>query len=117
MSPKIKFTDSVSKQIQFILKNLKKFQDDSSCDVKLICEREEYPCHKLLLISQSPVFRAMFAQDCIENSESSVAIQDCKSEAVQEFLFFLYHTKHQHHFNAEQLDLAFDFVHLASKYQ
>ena len=99
-----------------IIKNFEDFSSDGV--VKLICDGREYSCHKLLLISQSPVFRAMFAQDCTENSGSSVSIQDCSPEAVQEFLFFLYHAKHSlAQFTSGHLEFVFNLVHLASKYQ
>eukprot|EP00092_Neocalanus_flemingeri_P011140 GFUD01012000.1.p1 GENE.GFUD01012000.1~~GFUD01012000.1.p1 ORF type:complete len:380 (-),score=81.36 GFUD01012000.1:47-1033(-) len=87
-------------------------------DVKIICDGKEFSCHKLLLTSHSPVFRAMFTQDCKENTESSVSITDSTPEAVQEFLFYMYHGMLRRvPCTSAEASLVFGLVHLASKYQ
>eukprot|EP00092_Neocalanus_flemingeri_P021734 GFUD01023577.1.p1 GENE.GFUD01023577.1~~GFUD01023577.1.p1 ORF type:complete len:366 (-),score=81.61 GFUD01023577.1:101-1042(-) len=111
------FQVSAAKQNQMFLERFGSFYG-GPCDVKIICDGKEFSCHKLLLASQSPVFRAMFSQDCKENTESSVTIPDSTPEAVQEFLFYMYHGMLRHvPFTSAGTDLVFGLVHLASKYQ
>eukprot|EP00092_Neocalanus_flemingeri_P097444 GFUD01124189.1.p1 GENE.GFUD01124189.1~~GFUD01124189.1.p1 ORF type:complete len:346 (+),score=70.71 GFUD01124189.1:110-1147(+) len=112
-TPEKKFQDSGLKQKQIFMKNFESFYGESG-DVK-ITGGKEFACHKLLLTSQSPVFRAMFAHDSKENAESTVPIDDTTPEAVEEFLFFLYHGRLQR-VPIASLDFASCLVHLASKY-
>eukprot|EP00092_Neocalanus_flemingeri_P097446 GFUD01124191.1.p1 GENE.GFUD01124191.1~~GFUD01124191.1.p1 ORF type:complete len:353 (+),score=74.05 GFUD01124191.1:110-1168(+) len=108
-----KFQDSSLSKKQIFFKNFESFYGESG-DVK-ITGGKEFACHKLLLTSQSPVFRAMFAHDSKENAESTVPIDDTTPEAVEEFLFFLYHGRLQR-VPIASLDFASCLVHLASKY-
>eukprot|EP00092_Neocalanus_flemingeri_P015050 GFUD01016256.1.p1 GENE.GFUD01016256.1~~GFUD01016256.1.p1 ORF type:complete len:370 (-),score=90.58 GFUD01016256.1:83-1036(-) len=111
------FQASAAKQNQMFLERFESFYGGLG-DVKIICDGKEFSCHKLLLASQSPVFRAMFSQDSKENAESSVTIPDSTPEAVQEFLFYMYHGMLHHvPFTSAETDLVFGLVHLASKYQ
>merc|ERR1719341_1153145 len=59
-------------------------------DVKLVCETKKFALHKFLLISQSPVFRAMFQVDSKEKEQNVVDIVDSTPEAIEEFVFYLY---------------------------
>eukprot|EP00092_Neocalanus_flemingeri_P011308 GFUD01012187.1.p1 GENE.GFUD01012187.1~~GFUD01012187.1.p1 ORF type:complete len:373 (+),score=82.37 GFUD01012187.1:102-1220(+) len=114
-TPEIKFQDSALKQKHIFSENFESFYGESG-DVKITCGGKEFACHKLLLTSQSPVFRAMFAHDSKENAESTVHIDDTTPEAVEEFLFFLYHGRLQR-VPIPSLDFTACLVHLASKYQ
>lgn len=118
LTPEEKFQADGARQNQIFIDNFKAFYNDESGDVKIICDGKEFFCHKLLLTSQSPVFRAMFAHASKENEEGSIPIEDCTSEALQEFLFFLYHAKlRPAPFTSADLEVVFGLVHLASKYQ
>ena len=45
-------------------------------DWSLVCEGEEIPCHRFMLGSRSPVFRAMFEQDgCLESKTCQTQIK------------------------------------------
>jgi len=116
LSPKMKFQFSVDKQS--FVNNFGWFQLASG-DVKIFCGGKEFSCHKMLLTSQSPVFKAMFDQvDSKESRENAVDIQDCTPEAVQEFLFFLYNAMlRPFRFTHADLELMFGLVHLSSKYK
>ena len=46
--------------------------------------------HQLVLTTRSPVFRAMFAHDMIENQTKEVRIRDIKVAVFTQFLRFLY---------------------------
>ena len=84
-------------------------------DIKIVCGGKEFSFHKLLLISQPPVFDAMFTLDSKEEKEGCVTINDCSPEAVQEFKWFLYFAQLRPvRFSPNEI---FDVIHLASKYQ
>ena len=44
--------------------------DPSFTDWTLICEDERIPCHRFMLGSRSPVFKAMFEQDGFKESKT-----------------------------------------------
>eukprot|EP00092_Neocalanus_flemingeri_P010196 GFUD01010987.1.p1 GENE.GFUD01010987.1~~GFUD01010987.1.p1 ORF type:complete len:376 (-),score=81.19 GFUD01010987.1:3-1130(-) len=112
---RMKFQWSCDKQM--FVNNFGEFHRDSG-DVKILCCGKEILFDKLLLTSQSPVFKAMFEQDSKENKESCVDITDCTPEAVEEFKFFLYHAKMRPvRFTSVDLELIIGVVHLSSKYQ
>merc|ERR1719186_1874999 len=115
LAPKLKFQNTTDKQ-EFV-NNFEEFHFDG--DVKIFCEDKEFRCHKLLLTSQSPVFKAMFDQENSKESiENTVDIQDCTPEAVEDFLFFLYNAMlRSFRFPSANLELMFGLVHLSSKYQ
>jgi len=112
-----KWRFQLSTHKESFVNNFEEFQKYG--DVKIFCGAKEFRCHKLLLTSQSPVFKAMFDQ---ENSKESiynaVDIQDCTPEAVEDFLFFLYNAMlRPFRFSSVNLELLFGLVHLSSKYQ
>jgi len=115
-TPKMKFQFSMDKQT--FVNNFEGLQLASG-DVKIFCGGKEFSCHKMLLTSQSPVFKAMFDQvDSKESRENTVDIQDCIPEAVEEFLFFLYNAMlRPFRFTPADLELMFGLVHLSTKYQ
>ena len=108
----MKFKSSGSKE-EF----LNNFQtiDSADGDVKLICETKEFHCHKFLLISQSPVFKAMFQMESKEKEQNVVNIVDCAPEVVEEFVRYLY--KGVMLSSAKPLELMFGLLNLANKYQ
>jgi len=115
--PEPQFQPSLSRQRQLFIDNLSG-KDETAGDVKLICDGKEFSCHKLLLTSQSPVFRAMFAHDSKENADNVVNIEDCSQQVVQEFLVFLYHAKlRDDPFTSAEVEVVIGLVHFASKYQ
>jgi len=117
LAPKLKFQCTTDKQ-EFV-NNFEEFHLDGDGDVKICCGGKEFRCHKLLLTSQSPVFKAMFDQEGSKESiENVVDIQDCTPEAVKDFVFFLYNAKlRPAKFTSADLELMFGLIHLTSKYQ
>ena len=114
----VQFQPSISRQRHLFMDKLGTSNDESSGDVKLICDGKEFSCHKLLLTSQSPVFKAMFAHDSKEKAENAVTIDDCGHQAVQELVFFLYHAQLKRSaYTSAEVEVVIDLVHLASKYQ
>uniref|UniRef100_A0ABD2X6A0 BTB domain-containing protein n=1 Tax=Trichogramma kaykai TaxID=54128 RepID=A0ABD2X6A0_9HYME len=62
------------------------FLSEKLSDVKLIVEEDEIPAHKIVLSAASPVFRAMFIHDMLENTENSVKITDITEDILTEML-------------------------------
>jgi len=88
-----------------------------TCDVKLICSDETIPCHKFVLVSQSPVFRAMFGTDSKESQENVVNIVDSNPEALRSFVRYLQTGNFLPDPSFSDLDLIFGVLNLANKYQ
>ena len=91
--------------------------DRKKGDVKLTCEGKDVFCHKFLLISGSPVFRAMFDMDSKENRENVVAIEDCNQETLEAFVTYLYDARMSKNYSPEDLELVFGLLYMANKYQ
>ena len=113
-SPRMKFKFSGNKE-EFV-NNFQTINPDDG-DVKLICETKEFSCHKFLLISQSPVFRAMFQMNSQEKEQNVVNIADCAPEVVEEFVFYLYKGELWGSSCAKPVELMFGLLNLANKYQ
>ncbi|XP_014235421.2 uncharacterized protein LOC106658114 [Trichogramma pretiosum] len=59
-------------------------------DVKLIVEEQEIPAHKIVLSAASPVFKAMFTHDMLENQSNTVEIADIPHTNLTEMLRYIY---------------------------
>ena len=61
------------------------------CDVKICSDdNKEFNCHKLILASASPYFRAMFLADMKESHQPRVKIKSLDSTALEQLLEFCY---------------------------
>ena len=80
-------------------------------DFKIICDGQEFPCHKLILSSRSDVFKAMFHSDLkIDEDESTLTIPDIPADTMKVFLKFIYTDE----VKTENIDL--DLLIAADKY-
>ncbi|XP_008553467.1 speckle-type POZ protein-like [Microplitis demolitor] len=59
-------------------------------DVVVKVENDEFPAHKLVLASHSPVFRRMFNTDMKEAKENCVNFINFETEVIKEVLKFMY---------------------------
>ncbi|XP_014227698.1 speckle-type POZ protein A-like [Trichogramma pretiosum] len=67
------------------------FLDKKLSDVKLrTASGKEIPAHRLILSAASPVFKAMFSHDTLENKNQSVDIIDISYEITLEMLRYVY---------------------------
>ena len=78
--PEVKFSD----QVVF---------DDDLTDVSLFVGKYEIRCHKLILTTESNVFRKMFSTDMKEKRLSMVQIEDVNLQDLRSFLLFMYMDK------------------------
>ncbi|KAL7298745.1 hypothetical protein TKK_0008495 [Trichogramma kaykai] len=90
------------------------FLNKELSDVKLITSDEkELPAHKIILATASPVFRAMFAHDMLENKENSVKITDITENILTEMLRYIYTGE----IDAIETDMIIELLAVADKYQ
>lgn len=59
-------------------------------DVALLCQTFQIPVHKCVLAHASPVFRAIFSHNFVENSTSQIHMHEWKPEIVELMVIFLY---------------------------
>lgn len=59
-------------------------------DVTIIVGGKEFKLHKTVLAARSPVFLAMFVNNCKEASESRVTIDDIPVDAFEALIKFIY---------------------------
>ena len=87
---KPKLTDTTEPTLEEMMQKLC-FKDDLS-DIKIICDGQEFPCHKLILSARSDVFKTMFASPLKmnEKEESILEIPDISAETMKTFLQFIY---------------------------
>ncbi|XP_023314034.1 protein roadkill-like [Trichogramma pretiosum] len=65
--------------------------DENLADIKLqTAEIKEIPAHRVVLAAASPVFKAMFSHDMLENKSQSVDMTDINYEAAVEMLRYIY---------------------------
>lgn len=59
-------------------------------DFVFVVEGEEFPAHRLIVASRSPVFKALLDNDMREGSENKINIYDVRAPAFQILLHFVY---------------------------
>ena len=58
-----------------VLSGLRSLRDSAQfCDVTIVCESQEFLCHKLVLSSFSPYFKAMFSANMAESNQDKVLL-------------------------------------------
>ncbi|XP_053325557.1 kelch repeat and BTB domain-containing protein 12 [Spea bombifrons] len=59
-------------------------------DIVLVVEGKKFPCHRLVLASFSPYFKAMFTCGLVECDQTEVALYDVTAESVSIILEYMY---------------------------
>jgi len=78
------------------LNSYKKFVQDSHfmsedySDVTISCDGKDFPCHKIILTSRSPVFKTMLELDMKENNTGRIEIKDMNLKVFEDLLKFIY---------------------------
>jgi len=98
------------------LRNKRKHDEDDqfmeeTSDVQVVCNGKSFPCHKYILCSQCPAFKADLFNNCKEKKEGRIVIEDSTPEAVNMMIQFLYGYD-----NEIPRDSELDILHLAEKY-
>ena len=89
----------------------KLFMNDEFSDVKICCEDKIYGCHKLVLISQSEVFKRMLSSKMKEATSGEIKITDISAKTMKDLLFFMYHG------NLNDITITGDLLFAAEKYE
>ncbi|KAL7286216.1 hypothetical protein TKK_0019512 [Trichogramma kaykai] len=90
------------------------FLDESLSDVKLrTAGGKEIPAHRVVLAAASPVFKAMFSHDMLENKSQSVDMIDVSFETVVEFLRYIYTGRIKNN----EITLSIELLTTSEKYQ
>ncbi|XP_024152152.1 kelch-like protein 38 isoform X3 [Oryzias melastigma] len=59
-------------------------------DVLLCSEHQEIPCHRSVLVSSSPYFRAMFCSNFLESSQARVNLKGISSNVLSGIVHYVY---------------------------
>ncbi|XP_023318446.1 protein roadkill-like [Trichogramma pretiosum] len=90
------------------------FLSEEFSDIKLEIDNEEdIPAHKYILAVASPVFRAMFTHDMLENKNNSVQIIDTPRNILVEMLRYIYTGE----IETTEPDTILQLLPVADKYQ
>ena len=68
----------------------RKFNDQSTSDFVVECQNEKFHVHKIILKDQSEYFEAILRNDCLENKENKLRIDDFEPEDVEALLRYIY---------------------------
>jgi len=98
--------DQMSQDLGFLYSN-----KDLS-DVIIICGNKKFECHKIILSSRSPVFKAMFTSNMKEQNAGSVEIKNMNPEVLENLLQYIYNCE------ASNIDtLTKELIAAADQYQ
>ncbi|WAQ96164.1 KELC-like protein, partial [Mya arenaria] len=70
--------------------NPKHFRQDILCDVTLVADNNEIPCHKVVLCACSQYFYAMFTADLAESKSDRIILQEIDPSALVLLIDFVY---------------------------
>jgi len=70
--------------------NLDFLNNKDFSDVVIQCGDKSFDCHKVILASHSPVFKAMLTSNMKEKNNNEIQIDDIEPEVMTEFLEFIY---------------------------
>jgi len=83
--------DSQAKSINRVIEHFGNLLENKEfCDMEIVCGGKVFPCHKLIVSTRSPVFRAMFETKMRESELGKVTIEDIKPEVMTDMLYFIY---------------------------
>ena len=68
----------------------RKFNDQSSSDFIIECQNKKFYVHEMILSDQSQYFEAVLRNNCKENSEKKLVINDFEPKYVEILLRYIY---------------------------
>jgi len=106
------FNTEPCKSYQLLPHQISSFYESGEySDCVVSCGDTDFKCHKIVLASRSPVFKAMFSSDLKESISSRVVIEDLDVDIVTEMIHYMYSG------NVRQLDdQAISLLTVADKY-
>ena len=88
----------------------RKFNDQSTSDFVVECQNEKFHVHKIILKDQSEYFEAILRNDCLENNQKKLRIDDFEPEDVEALLRYIYNGA------VHNEDLSGNMMKIADKY-
>jgi hypothetical protein len=88
----------------------RKFNDQSTSDFIVECQNEKFYVHEMILKDQSEYFEAILRNDCLENKEKKLKIDDFEPEIVEALLRYIYNGA------VKNDELTLDLMKIADKY-
>ena len=85
-SPRVESITDLSLQARFA----SLFLNEDMSDLKILCDKKEFPVHTFILSVRSIVFKAMFASQFKEATSRTLKIENTDAETMEKFLRFLY---------------------------
>lgn len=83
--------NSSSSQINIFLKNLNEHRISGTyCDLEFTVKSQQFPCHRIILVSTSPYFEALLTNAFRENSLKSIKLHDIEPQIFSSLLNFIY---------------------------
>jgi len=100
--------DYRAEEVDLLLRKQLRSSFTSQTDFKIVAEGKNFPVHKFMLATRSPVFAAHFKE---ENMEDTYAIGSVDAASVQQFIKFIYTGELEGSVMSQQL------LHLAETYK
>ncbi|CAF0827130.1 unnamed protein product [Adineta steineri] len=69
------------------------YQDQILCDVEIVCDKQIFLCHKVVLAATIPYFRSMFTLGMLEADKRRIEIQDINQNSLKTIIEFAYTAK------------------------
>ena len=85
-SPRVESITDLSLQARFA----SLFLNEDMSDLKILCDKKEFPVHTFILSVRSIVFKAMFASQFKEATSRTLKIENTDAKTMEKFLRFLY---------------------------
>nr|XP_042902791.1 protein maternal effect lethal 26 [Parasteatoda tepidariorum] len=90
----------------------KLFDSKEMADVTITVDGVSLLAHKFVLVTRSPVFKAMFDNDCLESNTKTIQITDADASIFKNFLKYLYCSE----IGDKSYDMVLNLYVLADKY-
>lgn len=105
---------SSSTQREFFHQNLCEYLEAGTyCDLTLVVDQREFPCHRVIVASSSPYFQALLTHTFRENSLQSIPLHDIRSDIFADLLQYIYSGKIElDESNVQDLLIASDMIQL-----
>ena len=93
----------------------RKFNDTSSTDFIIECQNEKFHLHQMILKDQSEYFKAILRNNCKENDEKKMIIDDFEPKVVEILLRQIYNSAFCEKYT-QDAEMAISLLKIADKY-
>ena len=117
-APQVEFCVGLSLDISYQMKsNLisRNFNDQSSSDFIIECQNKKFYVHQMILKDQSEYFGAILRNDCKENEEKKLIIEDFDPKVVEVLLRHIYNGAFRENYT-DDTEMTINLMKMADKY-